>query len=491
MILVIQLVYVRQVGKFCAVWAGRAEDAWSRNSDLSTRVGYAASVRGRSARKANLIASQTCYCWPTYERGLGGCEWSVEACAKRRLVNVDPVCVVRSVSANVSNVDGQAIGYGALHVQIPRDDVRLHEIGIDSLSATGWRRWSRSYDVIWREASCARIRHAVHNGGCADREHWPGNAPDNVPGSQCQRFRGMNIHHRAARVDSKVGHFRAERRNADILSYQFRLSQDAGAGSHHRLAISSHVPSQAEARRERLVIRVIHVADWRSWTNLDNWIGSGRGIGKKCALVVRVFDGISLVFPAQTQIQREPRGSAEIILEVTREPVSSDDFSRISDENCPAPRAAFEEMCQILEFDLAIGLVIGVVVIDQVHKVKTKLEGVFAAQPGDVVYETCIAVRSPDPGPSARSQVACETANEDLRHAPICRACRLGYATVKAIAIGPSRLCKQIPVRGKRLGVNVIVARPEFVDPVRTWSPSPAPVIELDIRRHVCLPLRQ
>jgi|SRR5580700_5384803 hypothetical protein len=116
MVLIIQLVYVCQVRKFCAIRTGGTEDAWSRDSDLSTRVGYAASVIGRSAREANLIARQPCYCWRTYERGLGGCEWSVEACAKRRLINVDPVCLIRSVSANVSNVDSQAIGYGALDV---------------------------------------------------------------------------------------------------------------------------------------------------------------------------------------------------------------------------------------------------------------------------------------------------------------------------------------------------------------------------------------
>src|SRR5579883_1018206 len=188
----------------------------------------------------------------------------------------------------------------------------------------------------------------------------------------------MKVHSLPAGVDAEVGHIRSKRHDAEVLAKEFRLSHHAGTGSNDGFPIALHIPSQAKAGRERFVIGIVHIADRRSWADLLN---RPSDIGVECGYIVGMLNGIPLVFPTQAEIQSDLRSGAEIILEKAREPVSAGDLVRIAYENGSAPWAAFEEVFQILEFDLAIGLVIGVVIVNQVHELEAELEGVFAVQP--------------------------------------------------------------------------------------------------------------
>ncbi len=45
----------------------------------------------------------------------------------------EPLGFIRAMSAHVSDVNRQVIGNGALDVDIPRDNIRLNEIGVNPL----------------------------------------------------------------------------------------------------------------------------------------------------------------------------------------------------------------------------------------------------------------------------------------------------------------------------------------------------------------------
>src|SRR6266581_4645804 len=104
------------------------------------RVGRAAGGEGRgSLAEADLRAGEANV---PDDRQFRGCQFRcgprrVPSGANRRLVDVRPGGFVNPVNADIGQVHRQAIGDGALDIQIPLRGVRLTEVRVHRLRGTG------------------------------------------------------------------------------------------------------------------------------------------------------------------------------------------------------------------------------------------------------------------------------------------------------------------------------------------------------------------
>ena len=88
----------------------------------------------------------------------------------------------------------------------------------------------------------------------------------------------------------------------------------------------------------------------------------------------------------------------------------------------------------MFELDLSVGIVICVVVVNDVDKIKPELEGVFASQIRDSIHETGVAFRPADAGSPSCAQVTVEIAKLDEWQAAVQR---IRHARIKPITLRP------------------------------------------------------
>src|SRR6266849_8786929 len=310
------------------------------------------------------------------------------------LIEIHDAGKFHSVVAHVGDVETKLTGESMLDAQRPilhvrRAEIAIHGEGVartwiasDSVSAlnkssdVGRINWGGLIHPI--NACRARLqrdprRENVSDGWCSDRRDWA------VPTywscrTSCDRGpsgNGAEAKKSGAILEVLLGH---------VSAHGQQIVNDAAAGADDRRSLTSHVPSNPQARGKILVVALVDGADVFS-----HLFKADRRL--PIAEQILGLSRNSLVLVAEPQVEGHSLGDAPVILHVARIKPLRDVARGISSQEAGVQWIAREKGFQIGKFDPAPPAPVSGLMDQVPSELAAEFECMLAAQVGDLIDE--------------------------------------------------------------------------------------------------------